>query len=120
MSKENIITTLRGKVNNVLNIDYQFLTIDPAQSKGRAFLRAARYNEGDLDDVYVSPSAAKREAWRDCEKMAARLGATNLRITGHSCTQFSVAMDICVDGRPAIIYRTKTYDYLIYNEETNQ
>lgn len=120
MSKNNVITTLKGPTDRWgTTPEYNFITLYANQVKARKLLAAANRGNGchDLYDAYKYPSSAKRAVWQDCQKMATDLGAQNLHITGYNSSEFSVAMDVTVGGHPAVIYRTHYYDRLIYKED---
>ena len=63
-----------------------------------------------LDEAYSRPSAAKRWAWRRCEKLRDLYNGYGLYILGYNCMQFSVGFIGYINGLRYFFYITRDHD----------
>lgn len=83
---------------------------------GQNIIARCNNKQGEiLSDVYGNYSSRKVVAYNWCkEQFEQTENHANFRITGSSCTQFTVAWNGTKDGEPILRYETKDNSYMIY------
>ena len=107
MSKKQATITIGG---------YNFLIVKPYHRKGEALIHSWEQMEGgSIHDIYKRPSAAKENAWRNCESMCDTLRGKRLKCGCKNTACFSAAFWIPVPKirDNALVYRTKDHDYIV-------
>lgn len=92
------------------------MIIKKASTKaGQNIIARCNYTKGHvLSDVYSNYSGAKYRAFRWCmDQYGETENHNNFRITGSSCTQFSVAWNGTMGGKPILRYETKDNSYIV-------
>lgn len=94
---------------------FTVVTSKQAARKEELLNRARQVYGYTLDDIYKCASEAKRYVFERCRKFYMNDDlSTNWHISTFNCHMFTISWDTYVDGNPATVYITPTYDYIIF------